>query len=635
MVEITTIEATTISDAWFQCISKILDVGFKYEIQHGSYVGQTRLEFDHITIYIKHPYAEPYDLMLPQIPTHLNIPNPVENGYVEQYMPYLMTSHIEPMESYTYGSRLTKFFIGYDEADGPSYGSQVEYWTSVLKKTNSTNQAVLQVAQPDDCLLDDPPCLRHIDMRIKDDQLIFYPYFRCIDSNKELLYRVDTKICYGRMADVHNLVKTGMDVYVISNNEGKAEWGKVLESHIRKCDVGEIKKYSIKAEEFTNITDDHWLFDDSLSTKQAKNFKVGDKQIKLISTACLKRDVKAHLDLFDLLSDNTKYYIRNLKLAEIKNLCVAPKPSWKDKKVLPIAVIDNIDDIPKASLIGVARSKISRKRYMLLCKDLGYFFGAWLANGWFKDSKCSLISIGNYRKDKIDKLHFALRNAKIEYTTYLQDSVTIFHIGDKMLYDIMIELEFESGALFKNVPSFMFNAPIDFIKGTFEGWIDGDSGCTCSKDLAYGFRLLGSLVGIKTSLYEEAPRKVYFAMDDRYIYSNKLYRVFEVEGVRNKIIKDIYYKKLESITEVDVDVESVIDFKIDKYENFCIGSGNIIVHNSWDLWGGFPANLAGIAVLQKYMADRIGVWSGPIIASSKGLHIYGYVEELAKLRVGK
>ena len=56
---------------------------------------------------------------------------------------------------------------------------------------------------------------------------------------------------------------------------------------------------------------------------------------------------------------------------------------------------------------------------------------------------------------------------------------------------------------------------------------------------------------------------------------------------------------------------------------------------SWDLWGGFPANLAAIAVLQKYMADEIGVGIGPMIASSKGLHIYGYAEELAKLRTNK
>ena len=32
-LEITKIEAVDIQDAWFQCISKVLDVGFKYEIQ--------------------------------------------------------------------------------------------------------------------------------------------------------------------------------------------------------------------------------------------------------------------------------------------------------------------------------------------------------------------------------------------------------------------------------------------------------------------------------------------------------------------------------------------------------------------------------------------------------------------------
>jgi len=176
-IKITTIEATDLPDAWFQCVSKILDVGFKYEIQHGSYVGQTRLEFDHITIHIRHPYQEPYDLMLPQIPSHLNIPNPVANGYVEQYMSYLMTAHIEPGESYTYGSRLNKFILDYDQTEL----SQIEYWIDILQEKPNTNQAILQVGQPDDCLLDDPPCLRMIDMRVKDGELIFYPYFRSWD----------------------------------------------------------------------------------------------------------------------------------------------------------------------------------------------------------------------------------------------------------------------------------------------------------------------------------------------------------------------------------------------------------------------------------------------------------------------
>jgi len=51
---------------------------------------------------------------------------------------------------------------------------------------------------------------------------------------------------------------------------------------------------------------------------------------------------------------------------------------------------------------------------------------------------------------------------------------------------------------------------------------------------------------------------------------------------------------------------------------------------SWDLWGGFPANLGGIQLLKEYVAEEIGVDDGEMIATSKGLHIYDYSFDLAK-----
>jgi len=57
-----------------------------------------------------------------------------------------------------------------------------------------------------------------------------------------------------------------------------------------------------------------------------------------------------------------------------------------------------------------------------------------------------------------------------------------------------------------------------------------------------------------------------------------------------------------------------------------------IYFRSWDLWGGLPANLAGIQNLKEYMAGEIGVSDGEMIVESKGLHLYGYAEDLAKLR---
>ena len=60
--------------------------------------------------------------------------------------------------------------------------SQIELliWT-YKNKGYRNNQMVLQVAQPNDMLLKDPPCLRHIDTRIQDGKLHFYPYFRSWD----------------------------------------------------------------------------------------------------------------------------------------------------------------------------------------------------------------------------------------------------------------------------------------------------------------------------------------------------------------------------------------------------------------------------------------------------------------------
>lgn len=69
----------------------------------------------------------------------------------------------------------------------------------------------------------------------------------------------------------------------------------------------------------------------------------------------------------------------------------------------------------------------------------------------------------------------------------------------------------------------------------------------------------------------------------------------------------------------------ILDGKLNFYPYF----------RSWDLWGGFPANLAGLQMLKEYMAAEIGVEDGEIIASSKGLHLYDHCWEVAYIRLGK
>ena len=158
------ITARDLPDAWFQCVYQILDTGRTYTIDRGSYEGQKRIEFDYITIHIKYPGKRS---LLPDIPPALGIPNPVDNDYLDQYLPYLMTSTKKEGEEYTYGEYLEpqiKEVIRMYREDG-----------------HGTNQAYMTIGDPKTLYLSDPPCLRGIDTRIKDNKLHFAVYFRSWD----------------------------------------------------------------------------------------------------------------------------------------------------------------------------------------------------------------------------------------------------------------------------------------------------------------------------------------------------------------------------------------------------------------------------------------------------------------------
>ena len=169
------IEAITLDDAWHQAVYNLFEHGHKYKIDTGSYAGSERIEFDFVVIRIKNPGEEP---RLPKIPESLNIPPPVNEDYVVDYFNnYIMGGKKAEGEDYTYGERLMRA----ERKDG-GFFSQVEEAIRRYKEEGwSTNQIILQVGQPSDLLLDDPPCLRHIDTKIRHNALHFFPYFRSWD----------------------------------------------------------------------------------------------------------------------------------------------------------------------------------------------------------------------------------------------------------------------------------------------------------------------------------------------------------------------------------------------------------------------------------------------------------------------
>ncbi len=76
----------------------------------------------------------------------------------------------------------------------------------------------------------------------------------------------------------------------------------------------------------------------------------------------------------------------------------------------------------------------------------------------------------------------------------------------------------------------------------------------------------------------------------------------------------------------------LIDFKAIPNNNGEIVLSISCYFRSWDLWAGFPTNLGGLELLKNYVASETGLKNGPMYAYSSGAHIYGYQEEIARIR---
>jgi thymidylate synthase len=161
-VEIYKIEARDLNEAWFLCLSKTLSEGFEYRIDRGSYAGQRRKELDFIVLKIRNPGIKP---LIPSVPQ--GVPPPTTMEYIESYLPYLMTASKKEGEQYTYGQYLE-----------PQIAEVIRMYK---EDGHNTNQAYMAVGDKESLALSDPPCLRGIDTRIRQNRLHFFVYFRSWD----------------------------------------------------------------------------------------------------------------------------------------------------------------------------------------------------------------------------------------------------------------------------------------------------------------------------------------------------------------------------------------------------------------------------------------------------------------------
>ena len=161
-MNISVIEARDLSEAWFLCLGKTLTEGHQYQIDRGSYAGQQRKELDFVVVQVQNPGTRP---LVPDVPQ--GVPPPSTMEYIESYLPYLMTAHKAEGEQYTYGQYLE-----------PQIAEVIRMYQ---EDGYNTNQAFMAVGNEQSIKLPDPPCLRGIDTRIRDNRLHFFTYFRSWD----------------------------------------------------------------------------------------------------------------------------------------------------------------------------------------------------------------------------------------------------------------------------------------------------------------------------------------------------------------------------------------------------------------------------------------------------------------------
>jgi len=170
MLKPTVITTFDLPELWFRALFELWHQysgdSREYMVMQGSFAGiHKRKEFDYFVGHVTNPGNRPLAPAYPALPLDVN--PTTDDAHIGQYFArYIIGTEIAANEAYTYGSRIVP---------------QLDRIIELLKKTPDTNQAIIQVGRPEDCILSDPPCLRTIDLRIKDGKLHCFPYFRSWD----------------------------------------------------------------------------------------------------------------------------------------------------------------------------------------------------------------------------------------------------------------------------------------------------------------------------------------------------------------------------------------------------------------------------------------------------------------------
>jgi thymidylate synthase len=190
------LRARDIPDLWYQLVAAAVEKGREYAVTQGS-TPTKRWELDFVSAQITHPNVRP---LVPDIPPHIGIPNPVDPDYVENYLPYYLTDVAQPGEHYTYGQDLSwqvEWIINYYKQYGEGtkhcymtvgrpetllfYDKTVDYVDAITVTDRETGKVRSNRTIANDFNKREDgttQCLRGVDTAIKHNKLHFSIHFR-------------------------------------------------------------------------------------------------------------------------------------------------------------------------------------------------------------------------------------------------------------------------------------------------------------------------------------------------------------------------------------------------------------------------------------------------------------------------
>ena len=193
------VEARDLQEAYFLLIKECYEKGVKYEITEGSNKGGYRLELPFAAGYIHFPHTRPLAPIMPEgIP-----PTTTDEKIQEYFINYLMDPNLASNEEYRYSTWINKYIDIPDFEFGvtsPWEGdllrgkeTPVQWCINHFKEKGfGNNHCFITIGQPDMLFnYDKPytneserrttPCLRGIDLKIKEGKVILGVVFRSWD----------------------------------------------------------------------------------------------------------------------------------------------------------------------------------------------------------------------------------------------------------------------------------------------------------------------------------------------------------------------------------------------------------------------------------------------------------------------